>query len=141
MTVKSVADLNLIFLVVTARPEFEPAWVHAAARDTPGARPAIARRGEREADRLDRARQPRCRVVVIDEIVARTDGVPLFLEEVTQAIVESGGMSQKRFAEPQRACQHDPPALQASLVARLDRLGAGREIAEVAAVIGRDFTQ
>ncbi len=135
MTVKSVADLNIL-LVITARPEFEPAWVtqphvthlvldQLAAEESAKLIGWIAR-----GNPLPRR--------VIDEIVARTDGVPLFLEEVTQAIVEGGGVADALAGRKEHTGV--PPALQASLVARLDRLGAGREIAEVAAVIGRDFT-
>ena len=67
---------------------------------------------------------------VVKGIVDRTDGVPLFAEELTRSIVESGDFS---------ADMDIPTTLQASLIARLDRLGGAKEIAQLGAVIGRDF--
>jgi predicted ATPase len=65
---------------------------------------------------------------VIARIVERAEGIPLFAEELTRAILELG--------EAEDAV---PTTLQASLMSRLDRLGAAREVAQAAAVIGRDF--
>jgi predicted ATPase len=65
---------------------------------------------------------------VIDAIVSRTDGIPLFVEELTKTALEAGD------AEPQI-----PETLQASLLARLDRLGPVKHVAQVGAVIGREF--
>jgi tetratricopeptide (TPR) repeat protein len=73
---------------------------------------------------------------VVDEIVARTDGVPLFLEELTEALLESDAAPSGRrldFAIP--ATLHD------SLMARLDRLGNAKATAQIAAVIGREFSR
>jgi class 3 adenylate cyclase/tetratricopeptide (TPR) repeat protein len=81
--------------------------------------------------------------VVLDQIVARTDGVPLFVEELTKMVLESDLIR-----------EHDghyeltgpllplaiPSTLHDSLTARLDRLGSAREIAQLAATIGRDFS-
>ena len=61
----------------------------------------------------------------------RTGGVPLFIEEVTRLLLERG---------EQGGTQAIPPTLQQSLLARLDRLGPAREVAQIAAVIGRDFS-
>ena len=65
------------------------------------------------------------------QIVARTDGVPLFLEELTKAVVESHESGER---------QELPATLRDSLAARLDRLGTAKEVAQVAAVIGRVFS-
>ncbi|HEX3556516.1 MAG TPA: protein kinase [Thermoanaerobaculia bacterium] len=65
------------------------------------------------------------------QIVARTDGVPLFLEELTKTVLESHSAG---------ARQELPITLRDSLAARLDRLGAAKEVAQIAAVIGRVFT-
>ena len=76
------------------------------------------------------------------EILAHTDGVPLFVEEVTRAVLESGLLREEAGrwvldgALPRLAV---PPSLQASLVARLDRLSSAREVAQAGAVIGREF--
>ena len=68
---------------------------------------------------------------LIDAVVKRTDGVPLFAEELTRLILEREG----------RSAVHEIPAtLHDSLTARLDRLGPAREVAQLAAVIGREFS-
>ena len=66
---------------------------------------------------------------VIEGVTERTGGVPLFVEEVTRLLLERG---------EQGGIQAIPPTLQQSLTARLDRLGAAREVAQIGAVIGRD---
>ena len=67
----------------------------------------------------------------IESLTERTGGVPLFVEEVTRLLLERG---------KQGGIQAIPPTLQQSLTARLDRLGSAREVAQISAVIGRDFT-
>jgi len=67
---------------------------------------------------------------MIDTVVKRTDGVPLFAEELTRLILEGDGHSVAREI---------PATLHDSLTARLDRLGSAKEVAQVAAVIGREF--
>jgi predicted ATPase len=68
---------------------------------------------------------------VVDGVTERAGGVPLFVEEVTRLLLERG---------EQGGFQAIPPTLQQSLMARLDRLGPAREVAQVGAVIGRDFS-
>ena len=68
---------------------------------------------------------------IVDGVTERTGGVPLFIEEVTRLLLERG---------EQGGVQAIPPTLQQSLMARLDRLGPAREVAQIAAVIGRDFS-
>src|SRR6201997_5109254 len=68
---------------------------------------------------------------VVDGVTERTGGVPLFVEEVTRLLLEHSG---------QGGIHVIPPTLQQSLTARLDRLGAAREVAQIAAVIGRGFS-
>src|SRR6516225_4796582 len=68
---------------------------------------------------------------VIDGVTERTGGVPLFIEEVTRLLLERG---------EQGGAQAIPPTLQQSLMARLDRLGSAREVAQVGSVIGRGFS-
>jgi predicted ATPase len=75
---------------------------------------------------------------VIEEIADRTDGVPLFVEELTKAVLESG----TRDTAALSAVPHPsvPATLHASLMARLDRLGsAARDVAQAGAAIGREF--
>jgi len=67
----------------------------------------------------------------IDAVVDRTGGVPLFIEELTRLMIDSGGRSGTREI---------PPTLQDSLAARLGRVGSAREIAQIGAVLGREFS-
>ena len=66
---------------------------------------------------------------VVERVSERTGGVPLFVEEVTRLLLERGDTGSQAV----------PPTLQQSLAARLDRLGAAREVAQIGAVLGRDF--
>src|SRR6202008_298459 len=79
---------------------------------------------------------------IVDEIVERTDGVPLFVEELTKAVVEAGadrGYASISAVPPSLLAV--PATLHASLLGRLDRLGqAARNVAQVGAAIGRDFS-
>jgi predicted ATPase len=68
---------------------------------------------------------------VVEDVAARTGGVPLFVEEVTRLLLERG---------EQGGIHAIPPTLQQSLTARLDRLGPAREVAQIGAVIGRGFS-
>ena len=69
---------------------------------------------------------------VVEDVAARTGGVPLFVEEVTRLLLERG--------EGGGGIQAIPPTLQQSLMARLDRLGPAREVAQIGSVIGRGFS-
>src|SRR5512145_2418099 len=68
---------------------------------------------------------------VIEGVVARTDGVPLFVEELTRLVLEGGGRGLGREI---------PTTLKDSLMARLDRLGPAKEVAQIASAIGRGFS-
>jgi tetratricopeptide (TPR) repeat protein len=68
---------------------------------------------------------------VVEQLVARADGIPLFIEELTQAVVEAGGDA---------ALAEIPVTLQDSLLARLDRISSAKEVAQRAAVLGREFS-
>jgi len=118
-----------LFIVATTRPEFRAPWSMRSHHGTISLAP------------LDRV-QVRDMVVelsarhalpkeVIDDVAARTGGVPLFVEEVTRLLLERG---------EQGGIHTIPPTLQQSLMARLDRLGPSREVAQVGSVIGRGFS-
>ena len=81
---------------------------------------------------------------IVAEIVERTDGVPLFVEELTKAVLESAGQSDRVTAvlgAASLAAQSVPATLHASLMARLDRLGpVPKETAQIGAVLGREFS-
>ena len=76
------------------------------------------------------------------DIIERTDGIPLFVEEMTKAVLEAEGESEARrtaAAVPSPAVSV-PASLHASLMARLDRLGPAKEVAQIGATIGREFS-
>jgi predicted ATPase len=76
------------------------------------------------------------------DIIERTDGIPLFVEEMTKAVLEAESESeaQRTAAAIPSTSVAVPPSLQASLMARLDRLGAAKQVAQVGAAIGREFS-
>ena len=80
---------------------------------------------------------------VLDEIIAKTDGVPLFVEELTKTVLEAGFLKEEATAFvidgplPPLAI---PATLQDSLMARLDRLASVKEVAQIGACIGRVFS-
>ena len=76
------------------------------------------------------------------EIVERTDGMPLFVEEMTKAVLEaeSEGEARRTAAAVPSPALAVPASLHASLMARLDRLGPAKEVAQIGAAIGREFS-
>ena len=119
-------------IILTFRSEFTPPWV---------GRPHVTLLSLNRLPRRHRAEMiahltggkilPRG---VADQIIDRTDGVPLFIEELTKSVVESGWVT--------GGGEHlaIPTTLQASLLARLDRLAPTREVAQIAAALGRQFS-
>ena len=79
---------------------------------------------------------------VRQDIVERTDGIPLFVEEMTKAVLEaeSEGDARQTVAVVPSSALAVPASLHASLMARLDRLGPAKEVAQIGAVIGREFS-
>jgi class 3 adenylate cyclase len=127
-----------ILLFVTFRPEFEAHWT-GQSRVTTLVLNRLDRPDGTALVRRMLATQPLPEGVV-DDIVQRTDGVPLFLEELTKAILESGAPSQEIVSVIPAAKLAVPATLHASLMARLDRLGpAAKQTAQVGAAIGREF--
>ena len=132
-------------LLATFRPEFQPPWIGQAYVTLM----TLPRLGRRQGEALVRqlaGNAAELSADLLDEIVARTDGVPLFLEEVTKAILESadvagaGGARNALSTIPGHRGAV-PATLQASLMARLDRLGPeAREIAQTGAAVGREFS-
>ena len=116
-----------ILVIVTARPEFASPW---SGRDHMISL-ALGRLGKTQCAEIVAgiAAAQSMTSELVEEILARTDGVPLFVEELTRTVAES--------PTPNRL--EVPATLQDSLMARLDRLGPAKEIAQVAAAIGRQF--
>ena len=129
-----------VLLIVTFRPEFDPPWI---------GRPYVA------AVTLNRLAQRDIETVIDNvvgnklipasirqDIIERTDGIPLFVEEMTKAVLEAGSEDAAQHVasgipSPGLAV---PASLQASLMARLDRLGPAKEVAQIGAAIGREFS-
>jgi class 3 adenylate cyclase/predicted ATPase len=129
-----------VLLIVTYRPEFEPPWIGQPDVTTL----TLNRLGQREiAAMIDRVTGNKPLLASIrQDIVERTDGIPLFIEEMTKAVLEAGGQegaerAVRSIPAPSLAV---PASLHASLMARLDRLGPAKEVAQVGAAIGRDFS-
>jgi len=123
-----------VLLIASFRPEFQAPWA-----DRPHVTTVSLRRlGRDESGRLVRGLVGDAADLsseVLDEIVQRTDGVPLFLEELTKAVFEN------TVGSIPATSATVPATLHASLMARLDRLGLlAKEIAQVGAAIGRDFS-
>jgi class 3 adenylate cyclase/predicted ATPase len=128
-------------LIVTFRPEFEAPWRHHPHVITL----ALNRLGQSDvAAMIDKLTDGKTLPAdVRAEIVAKTDGVPLFVEELTKAVMGSGLMEQEgdRYVRRAPSSSLDIPAtLHDSLLARLDRLPSARAIAQLGAVIGREFS-
>src|SRR5262249_23614046 len=124
---------------VTFRPEFDPPWIgrpHVTAL-------AINRLAQREVGAMidhlvgDKVLPEGIR----QDIIERTDGIPLFVEEMTKAVLEasSEGTAEHAAAAVPLPASAVPASLHASLMARLDRLGAAKEVAQIGAAIGREF--
>jgi len=118
-----------MLILATTRPEFRPPWslrahhsvISLSPLDPAGVAQMVGELSARHALSKE----------VIEGVSERTGGVPLFVEEVTQLLLERG---------VEGGAQAIPPTLQQSLAARLDRLGEAREIAQIGAVLGRDFS-
>jgi class 3 adenylate cyclase len=127
-------------LIVTFRPEFKAPWaenshVRSVTLDRLG-------KGEVAAHIARLVGNKELPADVMAEILERTDGIPLFVEEMTKAVLEAEGEVEARqivAAIPSPAVRI-PASLHASLIARLDRLGPAKELAQIGAAIGREFS-
>jgi predicted ATPase len=130
-----------ILLLATARPEFTPPWPHHDHTSTL----SLNRLGRSVGETLITgiAKGKRLPAEVRDQIIARTDGVPLFVEELTKTVLESGllreGEDDFELMGPLPPLAI-PSTLHASLLARLDRLAPVKDVAQIGAVIGREFS-
>jgi predicted ATPase len=129
-----------VLLLVTFRPEFDPPWLgrsHVTAL-------TINRLAERDINSMiDRiAGNNLLPTSARHDIIERTDGIPLFVEEITNAVLEAGseGAAQRVIGAIPSPLLPVPASLHASLMARLDRLGSAKELAQIGAAIGREFS-
>jgi predicted ATPase len=118
-----------LLIIATARPEFRPSWSlrthHSVISLSPLDRAQVRQIVGELASRQALSEE------VVEGMSERTGGVPLFVEEVTRLLLERGDAG---------GLQAIPPTFQQSLAARLDRLGEAREVAQIGAVLGRDFS-
>jgi class 3 adenylate cyclase len=138
-TVDQIKTLPVL-LTVTFRPDFSPPWVgqsHVMSL-------TLNRLGEREATAIITrlVGNKELPADVMAEIVERTDGIPLFVEEMTKAVLEaeSEGAAWRTVGAVPSPALAVPASLYASLMARLDRLGPAKEVAQIGAAIGRSFS-
>ena len=129
-----------ILLVVTHRPEYQPRWEEYAHVSRLG----LSRLGrEHGAELVAMVTQGRgLPTEVLERIVAQTDGVPLFVEELTKSVLESGLLREsgdRYLLETPLPALAIPTSLRDSLLARLDRLSPVKDLIQIGACIGREF--
>ena len=129
-----------VLVVLTYRPEFTPPWTGQSHVTALPLNRLGRRQGAAMVERMTGGKA--LPAEVLDQIVARTDGVPLFVEELTKTVLELGLLTDTgeryELAGPLPPLAI-PSTLHDSLLARLDRLAPVKEVAQTAAVIGRDF--
>jgi class 3 adenylate cyclase len=128
-----------VLLIVTFRPEFKPPWIerpHVTAL-------TINRLTTRDVDAIiDRVvGNHSLSASIRHDIIERSDGIPLFVEEMTKAVLEaeSESAAERTLAAVPSPALAVPASLHASLMARLDRLGPAKELAQIGSAIGREF--
>jgi class 3 adenylate cyclase len=136
LLVETIEKLPML-VVVTTRPELKPSWT---------AQPQVTVQmlnglNRRQAATLIRGITGARNLPddVVERIVARGDGVPLFIEEITKTVMERARNDGKRVVESV-SVDSVPSSLQDSLMARLDALALGKEVAQIGSVIGREFS-
>ena len=130
-----------VLMVITFRPEFVPPWTGQAQVTTL----TLSRLGQRDTrtlvERLTDGKE--LPTEITRRIIERTDGIPLFVEELTKSLVEGGLLREEDgrylYRGPLRE-QAIPSSLHDSLLARLDRLAPVKEVAQIGAAIGREFS-
>ena len=130
-----------VLLVVTYRPEYTPRWAQEAHVTMLSLSRLVRSQGLELISKVTGGRvlPPE----ILEQIVAHTDGVPLFVEELTKTVLESGLLpeAQARYASSARPpAMAIPTSLRDSLLARLDRLAPVKHILQIGACIGREFS-
>jgi predicted ATPase len=128
-----------VLLLILFRPEFQPPWT-----GQPQVTLLTLSRLDRDATAAMVANVAGDAALpdeIVAEIAERTDGVPLFVEELTKAVLEAGTQAPAALSAVPHPSLSVPATLHASLMARLDRLGhAAKEVAQIGAVLGREFS-
>jgi tetratricopeptide (TPR) repeat protein len=138
--VDGIVDKSVL-VVATARPEFTAPWPsHRHVSTLP-----LGRLGRAEGQGLvgGVTKGKALPAEVLDQIIARTDGIPLFIEELTKTVLESGALRESddkyELIGPLPSLAI-PSTLHASLLARLDRLASAKNVAQIGATVGREFS-
>ena len=139
LVVQRIKSLHAL-LLISFRPEFKAPWEGQAHVTSL----TLNRLPSRDAAAIiaDLVGTKELAADVSAEIVERTDGIPLFVEEMTKAVLEyeSEGAARRTASMVQSRAQAIPASLHASLLARLDRLGQAKEVAQIGAAVGREFS-
>jgi TOMM system kinase/cyclase fusion protein len=126
-----------IFTLMTFRPEFQPSWGQRSYITQLNLGPLSSRQIEQMIERLTGGRSlPKA---LVAQIIEKADGVPLVIEEMVKMVLESGFSAGSSGSGPVRPLEI-PATLRDSLMARLDRLGSAKEVAQLAATLGREFS-
>jgi class 3 adenylate cyclase/predicted ATPase len=140
MIVPIIADQPML-VVITYRPEYEPPW-SGLGHSTLLTLTRLGKVGAAAMVEQITGGNP-LPAEVLDQIVAKTDGVPLFVEELTKTVIESGVVTAENGGYVLSGAITDiaiPSTLQDSLMARLDRMSPVKDVAQVGACIGREFS-
>ncbi|MEM9593405.1 MAG: adenylate/guanylate cyclase domain-containing protein [Acidobacteriota bacterium] len=130
-----------ILLVLTHRPAYQPAWPIAENHTQLDLGRLSDRRARQIIEQVSGDR--RLHPSLVQQIIDRTDGVPLYIEETTKMVVESGMDESELHLDSgirQSPVLSIPKTLQGSLMARLDRLGSAKELAQIGSILGREFS-
>jgi tetratricopeptide (TPR) repeat protein len=125
-----------LYVLLTFRPEFTPPWGNRSYLSQMTLNRLGRQHVETMVEKVTRGKALPSEVV--QQIVAKTDGVPLFVEELTKMVLESEAVGARRAVPLQSL--GIPATLQDALMARLDRLGTAKETAQLGATLGREFS-
>jgi predicted ATPase/class 3 adenylate cyclase len=140
LVVERVAQ-DRVMVLITARPGFVAPWPAYSHVTTISLSRLSRRDGTALIERVTGGKS--LPEAAVDELLIRTDGVPLFIEELTKTLLETGLLQQRdgRYVlDGPLPASGIPTTLQGSLLARLDRLASAKEVAQIGAAIGRDFS-
>ena len=128
-----------VLYIATCRPEFQPNWRIGSHL----IQVVVNRLTRQQTEAMIRQLARNLPAFVLEDLLTKTDGNPLFIEEVTKLVLESGVLELKNDGYELKGSLKSlsiPNTLQDSLMARLDRLGPAKEVAQICATIGREFS-
>ena len=138
LILESIATSPILF-IATARPEFQLSWKIGSHI----VQIILNRLTRLQSESMIRQLASDLPAIVLQDLLTKTDGNPLFVEEVTKWLLESGVLEQTKYGYQLKGSLKSvsiPNTLQDSLMARLDRLGPAKEVAQICATIGREFS-